>query len=243
MQTTFPGKIVQRVTLLLWGIWKARNGHIFQNEQFTPLKCLIRAKSLSAQWRIRTCMSADTFLQGCSFIPSKKPLFIRWEPPSPGRVKLNFDGSRQSGLAAGGYVIRNWRGMILKLGAASYGRASILLAEGRALRDGIQAAFLSGYRSMEIEGDNKIIIQAIQGQISVPWQLRTIVKEIQHTIEQCAYVLIRHIYREANMAADWLSKIGHSIPVNLLMSECEATEFRTIIQEDWAGRTLVRRGS
>ena len=43
--------------------------------------------------------------------------------------------------------------------------------------------------------------------------------------------------------ADWLSKVGHSIPVNLLMSECEATEFRTIIQEDWVGRTLVRRGS
>jgi len=174
---------------------------------------------------------------------SKKQHFIRWEPPSPGRVKLNFDGSRQSGLAAGGYVIHDWRGTVLQLGAASYGRTSILMAEGRALHDGIQAAFLSGCRNMEIEGDNMVIIQAIQGRIQVPWQLRNIVIEIKATLDQCAQVMIRHIYREANMAADWLSKFGHSVPVNLLFSECAATEFRTIIQEDWVGRTLVRRGT
>jgi len=240
---SFTGKYMQHLTFLLWGIWKARNGVVFHSESFNPMKCLIRAKSLSAQWRIRTCMSVDTFLQGCSFIPHKNHHFIRWEPPSPGRVKINFDGSCQNGLAAGGFVIRDWRGTVLKLGAASYGRASILLAEGRALRDGLQAAFLSGFRCLEIEGDNKLIIQAIQGQVSVPWELCTIVKDIQTTIDQCNQVLSRHIYREANMAADWLSKLGHSVPVNSMFTECAAMEFRTIIHEDWAGRTLVRRGT
>ena len=140
--------------------------------------------------------------------PSQKTTFY-----SLGRVKLNFEGSRQSGLAAGGYVLRDWWGTVLQLGAASYGRASILMAEGRTLRDGIQAAFLSGYRNMEIEGDNMVIIQAIQlqGQIQVPWQLCNIVSEIKATLDQCAQVMIRHIYRKANMTMDWLSKVGHSV--------------------------------
>jgi len=45
------------------------------------------------------------------------------------------------------------------------------------------------------------------------------------------------------MAADWLTKYGHSILVNLLLSKCEATEFRNIIQKDWVGRTVVRRAT
>jgi len=184
----------------------------------------------------------DTFLQGYSFIPTKTQHFIRWEPPHSGRVKLNFDGSRQSGLAAGGYVIRDWRGIVLHLGAASYGRTSIIMAEGRALRDGIQAAFISGYRHLEIEGDNMVIIQAIQGHTQVSWQLRTIVMEVKAILAKCAQVKIQHIYRKANMAADWLSKFGHSVLVNSPLTECAITEFRTIIHEDWVERTLVRRG-
>ena len=52
LHARYNGKFVQRITFLLWGIWKTRNGVIFQNEAFNPMKCLVRAKNLSAQWRI-----------------------------------------------------------------------------------------------------------------------------------------------------------------------------------------------
>jgi len=42
-------------------IRKMRNAVIFQQEFFQPIKCLLRAKKLSAEWRIRTCMSIDEF--------------------------------------------------------------------------------------------------------------------------------------------------------------------------------------
>ena len=88
-----------------------------------------------------------------------------------------------------------------------------------------------------------LIVKVIQGQVQVSWQLRNTVYEINVALNQCAQVKIRHIYWEANMAADWLSKYGHSIPINLLLSECETAEFRNIIQEDWVERILVRRGT
>jgi len=62
MNNNCSGKSLQRISFLLWSIWKARNAVIFQNELFNPMKCLIRAKKLSAQWRIRTCLSVDDFL-------------------------------------------------------------------------------------------------------------------------------------------------------------------------------------
>ena len=52
------------MSFLLWSIWKMRDAIIFQQEFFQPTKCLIRAKKLSAEWRIRTCMSIDKFIQG-----------------------------------------------------------------------------------------------------------------------------------------------------------------------------------
>ena len=39
-------KILQRISFLLWSIWKAWNAVIFQNEFFNPMKCLIRAKKI-----------------------------------------------------------------------------------------------------------------------------------------------------------------------------------------------------
>jgi len=83
-------------------------------------------------------------------------------------VKVNFDGSVQNNSAAGGYIIRDWRGMVLKLGAAYYGNTSIIMAEGNALRDGIQAVIATGYCKLDIEGDNMIIIKVLQGTATVP---------------------------------------------------------------------------
>jgi len=78
--------------------------------------------------------------QGSFFSPKHKVHFIRWHPPTPGTVKLNFDGSLQGKSAVGGYNLRDWRGAILLLGALNYGDTSVIVAETRALRDGLQEA-------------------------------------------------------------------------------------------------------
>ena len=62
-------KTLQRISILLWSIWKIVNATIFQNETFQPIKCFIRAKKLSAEWRIRTCLSVHS---GDFFYPFKK---------------------------------------------------------------------------------------------------------------------------------------------------------------------------
>ena len=94
-------KLLKLISSLLWSIWKARNAVILQNEIFNPMKCLIKAKKLSAEQRIRNCLSVDDISQGLSFTSSKIYKFIRWHSRNFGRVKLNFDGSLQINSAAG----------------------------------------------------------------------------------------------------------------------------------------------
>ena len=84
-------------------------------------------------------------------------------------MKINFDGYLQNTSAVGGYIIRDWKGAILRAESHYYGCASIIVAETRALRDGMQAAYTVGCKNLIIEGDNQVIIKAISGTTSIPW--------------------------------------------------------------------------
>ena len=70
----------------------------------------------------------------------------------------------------------------------------------------MQAAIDTGYKRLHIEGDNLIVIEALQGKSATPWQIKYIIQVIHSMLKQVDHVVINHIYREANMAADWLSK-------------------------------------
>ena len=161
-----------------------RNTVIFQQNFVHPIKCLIRAKKLCAEWGIRNCMSVDKFIQGSSFTPSHKIQIIRWHPPTPGTVKLNFDGSLQGNSAAGGYIICDWKGEILEAGASNYGNTSVIMAESRALRDGLQAALKSRFHKLVIEGDNSIVIGAFKNEVEIPWRIKNVMQDIQVLAQQ-----------------------------------------------------------
>ena len=87
-------------------------------------------------------------------------------------------------------------------GASNYGNTSVIMAESRALRDGLQAALQFGLLRLEIEGDNSVVIGALQKKSEVPWQIKNITQDIHTLIQQTKNVQLSHIYQEANMAAD-----------------------------------------
>ena len=96
-----------------------------------------------------------------------------------------------------------------------------------------------------MEGDNQIVLKAVQKQIHTPWQIATILEDIWNMISSCKLISFRHIYREGNMAADWVAKYGYSLRCHLLSffysSPCR--EFLFILVDDNLGRTLVRRAT
>ena len=88
-----------------------------------------------------------------------------------------------------------------------------------------------------------MVIGALQREIEVAWQIKTVIKDLQSMLQQIEHSQATHIYRETNMAPDWLSKFGRSISDTWSATQCNNIDFVTIIQDDRIGRTLVRRGS
>uniref|UniRef100_A0A7C9EXE8 RNase H type-1 domain-containing protein n=1 Tax=Opuntia streptacantha TaxID=393608 RepID=A0A7C9EXE8_OPUST len=113
------------------------------------------------------------------------------------------------------------------------------------MRDGIQAALATGCRNLIIEGDNKVVIQAIQGQIHIPWQIQTLIRDIHNMILSYVHCLFQHTYREGNMAADWVAKYGCSIRATSIFSFSFPSnrKFLSILINDNLGRTLERRAA
>jgi len=241
---------LSRVVLLLWSIWKSRNALVFNNESTSPMGTLLRAKRSWAEWMIRKSSSASTSSTSFSSThqsihTSCSPQLIGWALPREGFIKLNFDGSKSTTGAAAGFVLRTWKGGFVQAGARFLEHASVLVAEATAMRDGICAALQAGFRRLEVEGDNVIVLKAVQKQMHPPWQIATILEDIWNMISNCELILFRHIYREGNMAADWMAKYGCSLRCHHLsfFYSPPCREFLFILVDDNLGRTLVRRAT
>ena len=113
-----------------------------------------------------------------------------------GYIKINFDGTHSSSGAAAGFIIRDWVGRFIQAGTRFLEGAPILVAEATAMRDGIQSTLVAGYRNLLVEGDNKVVIQAIQGHIHISWQIHTLLRDIHNMIPPYVHCLFQHIYRD-----------------------------------------------
>ena len=87
------------------------------------------------------------------------------------------------------------------------------------------------------------MIQALNGQIQTPWQISNIINDIRIWQTQGIQLLFTHIFREANMAADWHFKFGHTISTSYSSDICFSPSLKAILAADVVGRTLVRRGA
>jgi len=104
---------MDRLVALLCSIWKTRNGQVFQNETPNTGITLVRAKKkASAEWRIRHKLTQNIH-PPIPYHPAsshKKTRWGAWRKPQGGFVRINFDGSKSSQGAIGGFLIRNWDG-------------------------------------------------------------------------------------------------------------------------------------
>jgi len=109
---------------------------------------------------------------------------VRWETPSSNFVKINFEGSLINNHVAIGFATRDWRGNIYKLEPPVRSNY-ILLIEATILHFGLSKAIEACYQKIQIECDNKIIIDAIKDNIQPLWQVYFLIKNITHHHGKC----------------------------------------------------------
>ncbi|XP_061999335.1 uncharacterized protein LOC133716675 [Rosa rugosa] len=109
----------------------------------------------------------------------------------------------------GGFVVRDNRGRPLIASTRQVGNTTVPLAEALALRDGLKSAKEQGYNTIEVEGDSKLVIDAVNNVIQPPWRSIKIIHDIQAIATSFESISFKHIFKKANFVADALANLGH----------------------------------
>ena len=240
-----------KFVFLLWSIWKERNAIIFHSDSLNIDRILHKARFIFSEWSIRNaidlCASAGSPFSSSS-ITNHSPVYpssilVSWEPPSTSYYKLNFDGSVRGPSAAADIIIRDATGQLLTAAAFNLGVSSVVIAEATAFQQGLRIALQHNITHLQIEGDNLMVINSVKGLWSPPWQIAHLIWDIHALLSSFSSTTIRHIYREANKAADWVANVGHLVTSQFTIDDCTHSALHPILVNDQVGAPLVRRVS
>ncbi|XP_057860572.2 uncharacterized protein LOC131069228 [Cryptomeria japonica] len=112
------------------------------------------------------------------------------------------------GLATGGGIIRTYLGAPIATYVGNLNGHSSNWAEAMALAWGIRLALIMGIRIMDIEGDSKLIIDAIKGWNRLNWTIEGTIRDTLRLISRLDLFRIMHVYREGNRVVDYLAALG-----------------------------------
>lgn len=137
-----------------------------------------------------------------------------YDAPPPDRKSayaLEFDGSCEPnpGLMQIGFVIRDPAGKPVAEDSRKLGYGTNNIAEYQALTHGLRAALRLGIDSLRVQGDSKIVIDAVNGR-GMPIRkrhpnMRPLLMEAWTLREKFREIEFRHVRREFNTHADRLS--------------------------------------
>ncbi|CAN1121669.1 Putative ribonuclease H protein At1g65750 [Linum perenne] len=169
-------------------LWRARNERIFVASNDTPSVVATKA----SYW----CNTVSIAMEREAAIM-----------PRPDMRRLGTRGSS----AAGG-LLRNAQGQCLLAYTINLGVCSITRAEIRGAIEGVRRAWLAGYRKLEIQLDSTAaVVILLNKELTSSHQYALEAMEFQNWLQQDWTVKVKHIYREANHAVDYLANLGHKM--------------------------------
>ncbi|CAI0389214.1 unnamed protein product [Linum tenue] len=203
-----------------WLLWKNRNSLIFEGEQKTHAHIQFDAKQLKT--RIRNAFEQESRIFGAGGLRERR--LISWEPPQPGWLCVNTDGSviqANESTSCGG-IIRGDDGRFVKAFSANLGGGSITRAELAGIVHGLKLAWEEGARKVLLQTDSNTAVTLIAS-ATTNHPHYTTVAEIRRWLERPWQVKIEHVYREANFVADYLASLGHSLAVGMHVFDVPST--------------------
>ncbi|CAN1729404.1 Putative ribonuclease H protein At1g65750 [Linum perenne] len=131
-----------------------------------------------------------------------------------GWTVVNSDGSVRGdrGQAAAGGILRDCQGQCIQAFSINLGVCSITRAEIRGALEGIRRAWADGFRKVEVRMDSQAAIAILtDSKQSIEHQHALEVLEFRNWVDKDWELRLKHVYREANQAADFLANLGHSL--------------------------------
>ncbi|MQL85892.1 hypothetical protein Taro_018416 [Colocasia esculenta] len=199
-------------------IWKSRCAARFDMQRRRPAD-IIRTIKLHVGFaigkmvfKLEQPMASSQILQSYGFMfhsLAKKAKLVRWIPPVLDFC-LNVDGASKGnpGLCGGGGCIRDKHGTILLAFSNFYGAGNSLIAETRALCDGLRIAHFVGVRLSAIYSDSSTLVHFVQQGKCPSWHTYRWWRSTRDLLQGNVSIL-SHVFRETNQVADRLA--NHAI--------------------------------
>ncbi|CAN1157552.1 Putative ribonuclease H protein At1g65750 [Linum perenne] len=225
--------------IALWLIWKTRNEDIFEGKKVTSDQLRLRVHSWIAG--VRETMKASSFLLS-GIDDRRRETLISWIPAPDDWVTVNTDGSvlQPQSLAAGGGLVRDSHGNKIAAFSANFGRCSIMRAELRAAALGLEVAWNSGCRKVNIQVDSTAAINAIQGDPNSSGRHCQVLQQIRNLCDRDWTTAVTHTFREGNRVADLLAHHGHSLAYGChILANCNP-DIRFALFSDCIGASTPR---
>nr|XP_008361388.2 uncharacterized protein LOC103425091 [Malus domestica] len=165
---------------------------------------------------------------------------IKWQCPTSPYIKINFDGLVSNSVAVGGFVVRNWDSKPILAGALNLGFVTINVVEALALREALIWARRRNLKYVVVEGDSKLVIDAVRDACDVPWNLRSIIEDIRWCATNFHDIKWRHIFRETNFVADAIAFVGLKKKDLCICDACLPMEANMAFLFDCNGTGYVR---
>lgn len=144
---------------------------------------------------------------------------VWWFSPPERWFKLNTDGSSlgNPSRARGGEIIRNSHGEWVSGFARAIEYTTSVAAELWALQDGINLCIDLNLTNVIIELDAKLVIDLLQNEDGRKNDNEVIIVDCREGLKKIPSVRIQHIFREANMCADALTRRGAFLSHNFVI--------------------------
>ncbi|CAN1308034.1 Putative ribonuclease H protein At1g65750 [Linum perenne] len=142
---------------------------------------------------------------------------IAWEPGPADWVTINTDGSCLASIrkASAGGIIRRADGRGLVAFTMNLGACTVTRAEIRGAIGGLELAWDYGFRRVELQLDSKVVVSMLLSSEEPEHQQAAEVLHFRNLCKRSWEVRIRHIFREANKAADFLANHRYNFPFGI----------------------------
>ena len=169
---------------------------------------------------------------------------IRWEKPDSGWVKLNIDGLASNLLNAAGCggLIRDDQGNWLGGFSRHIGHTNNFIAEVWALQDGLHLCHLMNHHSVIVELDASALVTALNNLVYANTIISPLFDDCKQLVARIPQCRIKYIFREANMCADKLARIGLLQSIDFVSLFSPPVDLIPLIEVDKSGLYTNRVG-
>ncbi|CAN1127864.1 Putative ribonuclease H protein At1g65750 [Linum perenne] len=162
---------------------------------------------------------------------------ISWDPGPTAGVTINTDGSYIPTVnkASTGGIIRSHEGRVLVDFTMNLGACSITRAEIRGAITGLELAWDYGFQIVELHLDSRAPISILTSPEQPVHQQALEALYFRELCQRDWRVTIKHVYREANKAADFLASHGSQFPFGIHLFPLSDCNLGHILRYDCLG--------